>query len=146
MSKPPATSIGLRIRYQGAPPIHWTGGPADFGLQDKDEVLLLGRPDADGLVLFDISVEVRSQGGGAPLFLGPLTHGSPASRFLYLSWRNADGAYAMRFKLPLGAITSSQVERALRSDDPILGDLIVPIQRATKTGANVGGTRLVVWS
>jgi hypothetical protein len=63
-----------------------------------------------------------------------------------LSWRNADGAYAMRFKLPLGAITSSQVERALRSDDPILGDLIVPIQRATKTGANVGGTRLVVWS
>jgi hypothetical protein len=52
----------------------------------------------------------------------------------------------MRFKLPLGAISADQIERAIRTGKPIIGELTIPVQRATTTGANIGGTRDVVWT
>ena len=145
-TKPSASPISLRILYHGARPIHWSGGERDFGLQDKDEILHPGTPDQDGRITFNVPVDVKYNTGGEPVFSGPFTHGPPANRFLYLSWRNANGTYAMRFKLPLSAILGAQIERAIKTGQPITGLLSVPVQRATQTGANIGGTREIAWT
>jgi hypothetical protein len=137
--------LHLRLIYQGGPPVHWTGGPREFGLQDKDNVLLAGQPVADGGVAFDFTVEVKGGSNAVPVLLGRFTHGAPAQRFLYLAWRNANGAYALRFKVPLTSITKDHVDDALQSGRALVGLLVVAEQRATTTGANIGGTRQVDW-
>ena len=144
MNKSLAT-IRLRLIYHGGPPIHWTGGANQFGLQDKDNSLLAGRVDETGGITFDIDVEVRTHSNGMPVLTGAFTHGPPAERFLYLSWRNVGGDYAQRFKLSLGSITQGQVDHALANGLPLVGKLIIAEQRATKTGVNIGGTRSLVW-
>jgi len=139
------TLVTLRLIYRGGPPVHWTGGAEAFGLQDKENRLLIGQLCPDGGAAFEISVAVNGL-KGVPVFAGPFIHGAPAERFLYLSWCNAGGEYAQRFKLPLCAITQGQVDQALAYGLPITGTLVVEEQRATKTGANIGGTRPVDWS
>jgi hypothetical protein len=74
---------------------------------------------------------------------GGCAHGPPKERFLYLSWRNANGAYAQRLKLPLGAITWSDIDSA--QTKPILGDVAVSNRPRAPGGTNVGGTRAVAW-
>ena len=100
---PSDDSISLQVRYHGTGPLVWSGGPGDFGVQDKAGSLHLGRAGPDGAVVFDLSLQVKPGDAGAPVFLGPFAHGRPDDRFLYLGWRNADGGFAQRFKLPLGA-------------------------------------------
>jgi hypothetical protein len=48
MAKPKPDLIPLRIIYDGTAPIRWTGGPGDFGLQDKAEALHPGQAGPDG--------------------------------------------------------------------------------------------------
>lgn len=145
MAKPAPDSIALRIRYDGAGPLIWSGGPADFGLQDKAGVLHLGAADPDGAVIFDLSPQVKPGEASTPVFLGPFAHGRADDRFLYLSWRNAEGNYARRLILPLGPITRSDVRRALSTGELMVGDLIDRQPRVTTTGANIGGRRSVAW-
>ncbi len=80
-----------------------------------------------------------------PILQVPSRMGRAGRGFVYLSWRNANGAYAQRFKLPLGSITAALVEQALAGGRPIAATLVIDRQRATTTGANVGGTRPVDW-
>jgi hypothetical protein len=82
-------------------------------------------------------------GGVAPVFLGDFAHGAPKERFLYLSWRNTNGAYAQRLKLPLAGITWSDIEKA--KGKPITGEVAPSTKPRKPGGTNIGGTRAVVW-
>ncbi len=137
--------IDLRVRYDGAGPVYWNGGPGDFGLQDKSEVLHQGRLEADGSVSFDLSLEVKSGSAEAPVLVGPFAHGPPGGRFLYLGWRNRTGEYAQRLKLPLASIGWDDIRNASSAGKPLVCVLVDKHPRATTTGANIGGTRPVTW-
>ncbi len=145
MAKQPPDAIRLQVRYHGTGPLVWSGGPRDFGVQDKAGVLHPGRTEPDGAVAFELSLQVKPDGAGAPVFLGPFAHGRPDDRFLYLGWRNADGGFAQRLKLPLGSIGWSEVHRAVRTGDALAGELLDRSPRITSTGANIGGSRAVAW-
>ena len=145
MPKPAPDLIKLQVRYLGAGPLIWSGGPRDFGVQDKAGALHLGHAGADGVVVFDLLLEVKPGDTGPPVFLGPFAHGRPDERFLYLGWRNADGGFAQRFKLPLASITRDDVRRALSAGEPLVGELVDRNPRVTSTGANIGGQRVVAW-
>ncbi len=145
MAKPPLERVQLRLIYRGKGPVFWSGGRAEVGVQDKEEGLLLGKAGPDGGLIFDLVLEVKPVGLGAPVFVGPLAHGPASKRFLYLSWRNLTGEYAQRLILPLGSITWPDVRAAQTAGQPIVGELIDSKPRATSTGANIGGKRLIVW-
>ena len=144
MTNPPLESVRLRIVYRGDRLPGWRGGPGDFGVQDKSNGLSPGVAGDGGTVIFDLSVEVKSGNAAAPVFVGPLAHGPPRERFLYLSWRDATGAYARRLKLPLGAIGWRDIAAARRADQPLVAEL-VDQPKLTSTGVHIGGARAVVW-
>jgi hypothetical protein len=143
MTGPAGEGLRLRILYRGGPLPGWRGGPADFGVQDKSNGLHPG-VEEDGGVGFDLRVEMKPGDGGAPVFIGPLAHGPPAARFLYLSWRNPTGEYARRLKLALGSIGWDDVAAARRADQPLTAELLDQ-PKLTSTGAHIGGSRTVVW-
>lgn len=138
--------ISFRVRYDGAGPVHWSGGTTDFGLQDKAETLLQGVIDERGRTCFDFFADMTLLPDGAADFHGAFVHGKPGGRFLYLAWRNREGNYAQRFKLPLERVTVAQAEQAMATGGLLQADLVVAQQRATSTGANIGGTRDVAWT
>jgi len=138
--------IEFRVTYDGVGPVFWNGEPASFGLQDQLGVLHQGALDADGAVSFAFSLDVKPGRSDAPVFLGPFAQGPPAKRFLYLGWRNRDGAFAQRISLPLGSIGWDLIRSALSSGDPLVCRLIDKHPRATSTGANIGGARHVAWT
>gem|GEM_PF-879834 len=137
-------ALSCRLIYRGGPPVHWTGGPADFGVQDKDNRLIAGTPH-DGAMAFDFSLTQRAGADGEPDFAGPFVHGPRGGRFIYLSWRNANGAYAQRFKFMLAGIPANRIAAARAGGHPLIGTVTIDQQRATTTGANVGGTRPIIW-
>ncbi len=139
-------SIRLRLTYDGAGPVHWTGGPHLFGVQDKAEVLDPGMPGPRGTRVFDLVLQVKSLAADTAVLAGEVAHGSPADRFLYLAWRNAEGNFAQRLKLPLSAISSNDVREALARQVPLQATLVDRHPRATSTGANIGGARSVTWT
>jgi Family of unknown function (DUF5990) len=141
MAMPKALTIRLRVVYDGTPPNRWDGGSKDFGLQDKANVLQLGKTQADGRVLFEVTLAVKPEQTTAPILLGDFVHGPPKERFLYLSWRNANGAYAQRLKLPLGGITWKDVEHS----KALVGEVAPSKKPRVPGGSNLGGTRAVVW-
>ena len=145
MTKPPLERVRLRLVYRGAGPVFWSGGPSQFGVQDKDGGLFLGEAAPDGGLWFDLALEVKPEGEGAPVFVGALAQGPANNRFLYLSWRNLTGEYAQRLKLPLGAIGWRDIRAAQAADQPLVGELVDRAPKATSTGANIGGTRPIVW-
>ncbi len=138
-------SIHLRLIYDGAGPIHWSRAPGAFGLQDKDAVLHLGTAGAKGTVVFDFTLQVKAGSGDALVLTGDFAHGPPSARFIYLGWRNEQGAFAQRLKLPLSGITWSEVREARRRGEPLVGTLVDHHPRVTTTGANIGGTRPMSW-
>jgi len=145
MAKSPLEPIRLQLIYHGKGPVFWTGGATDFGVQDKDEGLFLGEAAPDGGRIFDLALEVKPEGAGAPVFVGPFSHGPASKRFLYLSWRNLTGEYAQRLILPLGAIAWSDIRASRAADRALVGELIDSNPRATSTGANIGGKRPITW-
>jgi hypothetical protein len=145
MDKPETSRIAFNVNYDGVGPVFWSGGADSFGLQDTAEVLHRGEPMPDGAVCFKFSLQVKTGRAGAPVFVGPFAHGPPAKRFLYLGWRKSDGAFAQRLILPLTSIGWDLVRQALASGDPLVCRLVDKEPRATKTGANIGGTRHVAW-
>ena len=145
MAKPPLERVNLRLIYRGKGPVFWSGGPSAFGAQDKDEKLHPGQTFAGGGLAFDLALEVKPEGLGAPVFVGPFAHGPASERFLYLSWRNLTGEYAQRFKLPLGSISWADIRAARAAGRPLVGEVVDLHPRATSTGANIGGTRAIIW-
>jgi hypothetical protein len=106
-------TLALRIICTDPPLTEVNGRPALFGVQDKAGDLMQGHPTADNALQFDISLTVS---GDDPARLsGKQVHGTPAERFIYLSYRYADtpGEWIKRIKVPLKTITADQV-RALQ--------------------------------
>jgi hypothetical protein len=143
MAKQEMLTVRLRVVYDGTPPNVWDGGASDFGVQDKGNVLYPGKIERDGRVMFDVSLALKPEKTANPVFLGDFAHGSPKDRFLYLSWRNANGAYAQRLKLPLGAITWRDIEKA--KTNPLIGEVAPSKKPRAPGGTNIGGTREVTW-
>jgi len=133
------------VVYDGVGPVFWDRDPDRFGLQDASGALHPGQPDAEGGVAFEFSLDVKPGRADAPVFVGPFAHGPPAKRFLYLGWRNRDGAFAQRLIIPLASISWEQVGQAQGAGAPLVCRLVDKHPRATSTGANIGGTRQVVW-
>lgn len=142
---PSMDTLRLRLTYDGQGPAIWTPAPGAFGLQDKDGVLHVGTPGASGSTVFAFALQARPHKSGGFILTGAFAHGTPEDRFLYLGWRRADGAFAQRLKVPLAAISQDQVDEAMRRDRPLAATLVDHLPRATKTGANIGGTRAVEW-
>ncbi len=143
MAKQEILTLRLRIVYDGTPPNVWDGGAEDFGVQDKENVLYPGKPGRRGQVVFDVTIGVKPERTARPVFLGAFAHGPPKERFLYLSWRNANGAYAQRLKLPLGGITWSDIDTARKK--PLTGEVAASTKPRVPGATNVGGTRAVTW-
>jgi hypothetical protein len=146
LAKPAGTPISFVVRYDGVGPVHWSGGPDDFGLQDKAGLLHPGGLGADSVVSFAFSLEVKDDDAVAPNFLGDFAHGPRNDRFLYLGWRNRTGEFAQRLKLPLNAIGWDAVRRARETGEALSCVLVDKNPKATSTGANIGGTRPVEWA
>ena len=140
-------TLTLRLVYDGIGPAIWTPAPGAFGLQDKDEVLHVGTPGPRGTTVFEFSLVAKPHAASGALVLGgDFAHGPPAARFLYLGWRNAQGAFAQRLKIPLSTISTADIEAARASQRPLVATLADHHPRATATGANIGGTRQVTWA
>jgi hypothetical protein len=144
MPKQEARNVTLRIVHDGVPPNVWGGGAKLFGVQDKANVLYPGKARKDGHVVFEIALAVQPGKTGEPVFTGDFAHGPPKERFLYLSWRNTNGAYAQRVKIALGAITWDQLDKA--KGKPLVGEVAPSPPQKPSSTVNVGGTRKVTWS
>src|SRR3954471_12840360 len=105
--------LRLRIVLESPP----TG--VDFGLQlgkwTDYRTVQTQRSQGDDL-RFDGTVTAKGDRGDCPpIFLGPLTQGSPSGRFLYLdsgkSAGQAGSEWKRRLKVPLGGITWEMIER-----------------------------------
>jgi hypothetical protein len=138
-------AIALQLIYDGAGPLHWDGGAGAFGLQDRQGALHPGTRGAAGAVVFDFTLQVKSLDAGAVVLCGDLAHGSPAGRFLYLAWREPQGGFARRLKLPLSTITPDQVREALAKGTMLTATVVDHHPKASAGGANHGGTRPVDW-
>ena len=78
----------LELRIDVGPmPAVWCTDPAalSLGLQSGREDIVRGTA-LEGGVRFDVVVGVKRGRDGEPDFTGPLVHGRPGERFLYLSW------------------------------------------------------------
>jgi hypothetical protein len=139
-------SLNLRLIYDGAGPLIWSRKPNDFGLQDKAGLLHLGDTGLEGWVTFHLTLHAKRGSSAAPVLTGEFAHGPPAGRFLYLGWRNEQGAFAQRLKLPLSGITWSDVRGSHDRQQPLIGTLVDHHPRVTSTGANIGGTRPMCWT
>jgi len=143
MAKQGTLSVRLRIVYDGTPPNVWDGSARDFGLQDKDNVLHTGKPERSGAILFDVAIDVKPERAAGPVLLGKFAHGPPGKQFLYLSWRNTNGVYAQRLKLPLGGITWADIDNA--QGKPLIGEVAPSNKPRVPGGTNIGGTRAIAW-
>lgn len=116
MSKDHESTVSLRIELRGLPPRHFGEcRDVEAGIQCKKDVLP-GIPQEDGSIWLPCELRVkRDAKSGEPRFLGPYAFGSPAERFLYVSWSGVKGGKRemfRRMKIPLAAITSEQIEKA----------------------------------
>jgi hypothetical protein len=98
-------TILLRVAVDHAP----SGRGVTFGLQDKSGGVIGGESGPRGLMTFEAHVRVATDGATLN-FLGPFTHGAPASRHLYLSQAESGvEGWIKRIKLPLASITPSLI-------------------------------------
>lgn len=78
--------------------------PATVGIQDKDQHVHEGTRKRDGSYEFRCVIQARDKGAGNIDFAGPFVHGTPAARFIYLSWKRsvADASpWVQRVKIPI---------------------------------------------
>jgi hypothetical protein len=121
-------NLRLRVICRDLPGIRFCGAdgtvrePVYFGIQQRREVIAQVPADA-GQAVFLPEFKVERGVGGAPNFLGPFAHGTPADRFFYLSWgvRTGSGGFEMfrRLKVRLGHLKWKQIETASRAGKPI---------------------------
>jgi hypothetical protein len=96
----------------------------EFGLQHGKEDVQPGVTQPNGTVRCECDVRVkRDPVTKAPNFLGPYAYGTPAARFLYLSWRREEGGewhWIRRLKIHLASITWEQIEAVGRTEGSVL--------------------------
>ena len=114
--------LRLRIVLESPP------AGVDFGLQlgkgTDYRTVQTQRSQGDDL-RFDGTVTAKGdRGDGPPNFLGPLTQGPPAGRFLYIdigkSAGQADSVWDRRLKVPLGGITWEMIEQVAADPELVL--------------------------
>ncbi len=90
---------------------HAGGLDGRFGIQDKAGALVDGQRRTSGVVTFDVDVTVSAADEqDAPNVRGPYAHGTPAARFLYVSFPATDGSgWRKRIKVPLSTISWSMI-------------------------------------
>jgi hypothetical protein len=101
--KPVERSIRLVLICE-APPV---SPGVEFGLQDKSGNLERGVSEPDGSLRFEADIRAVTLDDGTVTLRGPIVHGPPAARFLYLSCRDAsrrDQDWLFRLKVPLAGI------------------------------------------
>jgi hypothetical protein len=100
-----------------------------FGLQDKEGYLLAGEAGQNGTRVYTFSIDMQRTASGVNL-LGAYVYGTPAQRFLYISFRRPGGqGWARRVKVPLGIITPALADEALA-----LGRLLVAAFDGQRSG------------
>lgn len=130
-----AQTIAIRLLREPQPPSA-DGSAFRFGLQDKKGALHDGAARADGLIQFDLEVEVKGETDAPPDFAGPFVSGPRGERFVYLSWQRLDGAgFMARIKLRLADIDWAMI-RAARSRI---------LEANLRGAASGGGKRPVEW-
>lgn len=145
MAQAQEVNVRLRVICYDPPLSQQDGRPTTFGLQDKNGALRVGVLQGNGSRVFDCEVRAKPTGDGGVNFLGDFAHGTPAARFLYLSYGYADNTnegWIKRIKVPLDGITWSQVERAI-SEGQVL-EASVDGQRAAKVETLGSGSGWVV--
>jgi hypothetical protein len=138
MATTPTKSITLRLVCKSMPETPTTEGELDIGIQDKAQTVHTGQKAKDGSVYFECAVEAKMDNTGLD-FRGPFVHGTPQSRFLYLSWKRRAGSPApwyWRVKIPLAGITQNAVS-SLKSSETLLADI---------TGRRPHATDPITWS
>jgi hypothetical protein len=114
------------------------GSEVRFGLQDKKGAMHDGVARGDGLLQFDLVLQVQQAPDGSPDFGGLFVSGPRGQRFVYLSWQRTNGAGFMnRIKVRLADLDWSLV-RAAQAD----GKIVEANLRDVSTG---GGNRPVDW-
>ena len=114
--------LSLRIVLESPP----TG--VDFGLQDgkgHDYKTIQKQRSSGKDLCFDCVVTVKNnRDDGLPNFVGPLTQGTPADRFIYIdigtSAGQADSCWERRIKVPLNGITLEMIERVSADSELVL--------------------------
>ncbi len=114
--------VRLRIVLESPP------AGVDFGLQLGKEsdyrTVRTQRSQGDDLRFDGMVTAKGDRGDGPPNFLGPLTQGPPAGRFLYIdigkSAGQVDSGWERRIKVPLGGITWEMIEGVAADPELVL--------------------------
>lgn len=117
-----ATEVPLRIVLV-APPVG-----VDFGIQQgkgNDYSTILTQRSNDTDLKFEFTLTVKDGADGElPNFLGPLSQGPAAGRFVYIdigkSAGQIDSCWQRRIKVPLGGITWELIRKATANSKLIL--------------------------
>jgi hypothetical protein len=100
----------------------------DFGLQkgrgSTYETIQKQRSKAKDLH-FEFTIGVKpSRKDGTPALVGPLVHGPPAARFIYIDIGTCagqmDSRWSRRLKIPLSSITADMIDRVLANSESVL--------------------------
>jgi hypothetical protein len=114
----PSRELPLRITVNN-PPANET-----FAMQTKDAGLVPPVRSDGQTIVFDVTVNVAPGKEGEPNVLGPLAHGSPAERFLYLNSGTLAGdeasCWTRRAKIRTAGITWELVEQTLGAPGRVL--------------------------
>ncbi len=105
--------LRLRLIHDGNQPGPALAEPLRFGLQDTKGHVHPGL-EAPGEPL-NLDFELEITGTTSPVFRGPFAHGTPATRFVYLSWKRVGEhvhPWGWRIKMPLGGISWDMIEAA----------------------------------
>jgi hypothetical protein len=114
------STVHLSLICLAPPPERHNGRPAEFGLQDKHQILQPGIAQTDGSRRFDFDASVKRDPKDRPKFSGPFVHGTSNAQFLYLGYRLAqppNSPWIKRLKITLSPIRWEQVEQAIAQDD-----------------------------
>jgi Family of unknown function (DUF5990) len=119
-------SIRLRLACKTMPATPPTDEALDVGIQDKAQAVHAARTTRDGTIYFECAVEARIDGLSKELdFRGPFVHGTPQSRFLYVSWKRrtlSPAPWFWRIKIPLAGITAKDV-MSLKAAEALVADI-----------------------
>lgn len=104
--------------------LHPPGG-VTFRLQRGKDELVPPAEASNERLSFDFTLRVRGdEASGPPNFLGPLTQGPPASRFVYVnsgtSAGQVDSCWTRRAKVPLTSLSWELIEQALSEPGAVL--------------------------
>jgi len=112
--------IKLTVICLNPPPEDWQGQPTVFGLQDKDQRVIVGvpRPALGARALaFTCELDVKAGDDSMAIFSGAFAHRPPKDRHLYVSYKRAApdaSEWIRRIKISLTDIAWEFIESAAR--------------------------------